>query len=101
MSNFEVRYDELKKRADQLSEMNERFKTMINSLSEKEASLNNMWEGEARDQFHSAFTSDYNQMLVFNETVAKYVAALRQIADTYEQKEQANINLASTRSYNH
>ena len=99
MSNFEVNYEELNKKADQLNEMNDRFKTMISGLQEKEASLNSMWEGEARDQFHNAFMSDVNQMNVFHDTVVKYVAALRKIAQMYKQQEMANLNIARTRSY--
>lgn len=99
MSGFEVNYEELYRRADQLDEMNNRFKSMISSLSEKEASLNSMWEGEARDQFHSAFMSDLNQMNVFHSTVVKYVAALRKIAQMYNQQEMANLDIARTRTY--
>ena len=58
-----------------------------------------MWEGEARDTFHQAFTRDKQQMDVFHQLIAQYVQALLEIAARYEQAEARNREIASARNY--
>ncbi len=99
MSYFEVTSTEVKNKASLLMELNQKFRTCVTELSEKEVELNSMWEGEANVAFHNAFTSDKNQMDTFNQLIDRYVEALNEIASKYAIAESRAIQLASGRSY--
>ena len=99
MSFFQVTPRELRNKAGKISELNSRFKAKQQELTEQESALCGMWEGEARDTFHQAFTRDKQQMDVFHQLIAQYVQALLEIAARYEQAEARNREIASARSY--
>ena len=58
-----------------------------------------MWEGDAKTAFHTAFTNDKTQMDNFYNLMEQYIITLENIATEYENKEMANAQIASTRSY--
>ena len=58
MSDFTVSINDLKVKVDTLRQLNAQFKSQVGELEATEANLNGMWEGEAKDTFHNAFTSD-------------------------------------------
>ena len=58
-----------------------------------------MWEGEANDAFHNAFTRDKVQMDNFYNAIQQYAAVLDNIAAKYEAAEATNTNTATTRTY--
>ena len=99
MSFFEVTSGEVRNKANQLSELNQQFRTKAVDLSEKEGSLISMWEGDAKMKFHQAFTHDKAQMDTFNQLIDRYVEALLTIAQKYEEAERRAAELASSRSY--
>ena len=99
MSFFQVTAAELRKKAEQLKGLNSRFKTGTDSLQATEQTLKSMWEGEANDAFHTAFTRDKSQMDEFHAVIEQFIEALLIIAAKYETAENKNIQIAATRSY--
>jgi WXG100 family type VII secretion target len=86
-------------KANELKNLNSRFKSQYESLKTTESALNGMWEGEAKTAFHTAFTSDITQMSNFYNAIERYVQTLQQIAAEYEKAEGKNVSTASTRKY--
>lgn len=99
MANFKVTTSVLKSQADELIELNGRFKSSVEKLVTSEASLNSMWDGEANDAFHAAFLNDKGKMDEFYNLIMQYIERLRTIAIRYEQAEQTNTEIASSRTY--
>jgi WXG100 family type VII secretion target len=99
MSFFQVTAAELKKKAEQLKGLNSRFKTGVDTLESTEQSLRTMWEGEANDTFHTAFTRDKGQMDQFHAVIEQFIEALLIIAAKYEAAESKNTSIAATRTY--
>lgn len=69
MSFFQVTSSELRSRAGQLSDLNAQFRAKAAQLGEQEAALCTMWEGQAKDAFHQAFTRDRQQMDAFHQLI--------------------------------
>ncbi len=99
MAEIKVTAAQLKAKAGDLQQLNETFKTRVNSLEETETALAGMWEGEAKDAFHKAFTSDKTQMNNFYNAIAQYVRVMEEIAARYAQAEAVNVNTATSRTY--
>ena len=99
MAFFQVTAAELRKKAEQLKGLNSRFRSGVDSLKTAEQGLKAMWEGEANDSFHNAFTRDKGQMDQFHQAIERYIEALLIIAAKYEEAENKNIATASTRNY--
>ena len=58
-----------------------------------------MWEGQAKDAFHQAFLRDRQQMDAFILLIERYIQALLEIANRYEQAENRNREIAAARKY--
>lgn len=99
MSEIQVTTAQLRAKAEELRNLNSKFSTQVEELASEENSLNSMWEGEAKDAFHTAFNNDKTQMETFHAEVEKYVNALEQIIQKYEDAERKNASTASMRSY--
>ena len=99
MALIKVTASQLKSQAEQLKSLNVRFREATGKLQETELALKSMWEGEANDAFHKAFSSDKVQMDNFYNAIEMYVAKLQTIAQKYEQAEQINTNTGNTRTY--
>ncbi len=97
MSMFRVSSAELRQKADQLEQMNAQFKASVEALSTQEQSLATMWEGEAQKAFRTAFNNDRQQFDNFYNGIAKYIQALRDAAQQYDQAEAKNVATAQTR----
>lgn len=97
MSMFRVSSGELRQKAQQLEQMNAQFKTAVESLSNQEQNLATMWEGEAQKAFRTAFNNDRQQFMNFYNGIAKYIQALQDAAQQYEQAEAKNLSTAQTR----
>lgn len=85
--------------ANSLSEYNQNFNSQVQKLQESESALNSMWDGQANDAFHAAFTSDKEYMTQFFNLVNKYCEALDNIAAEYEKAESLNLDTACKRSF--
>ena len=99
MSDFTVSINDLKMKVDALRQLNAQFKGQVSELEETEAGLNVMWEGEAKETFHNAFTSDRTQMNNFYNAVEVYAQRLEAIAARYAKAEASNVEIASERTY--
>lgn len=98
MSEFRVTASQLRQKAQELSQLNSSLNTEISNLQQSESNVCSMWEGEAKNAFHTAFTQDKTGMDNFKQAIDSYVQALNQIADSYERAEQQNVQIATTRS---
>ena len=98
MSQFRVTASELRSKSEELTNLNTSFKNAVENLVNSEGSLNTMWEGEAKDAFHNAFTGDKAKMDQFAALIEKYVTTLQTIATKYETTERQNTSIASQRS---
>lgn len=99
MSSITVTASQLKSSADQLESLNQQFKAAVESLEGQEQSVCGMWEGEAKQTFHNAFTRDKGNMQMFYNNIQKFIATLRNAAIKYEQAEAQSTQIASQRSY--
>lgn len=99
MADFRVSINDLKTKVDSLRQLNSQFKSQVADLESTEASLNGMWEGQARETFHQAFNSDKVQMDNFYNAIEVYAQRLEAIAAKYAQAEAESVELASSRSY--
>lgn len=99
MANITVNTSTITNKAGELKTLNSSLKTQIEELTSTESALNSMWEGNANDAFHKAFTQDINQMNEFYNAIEKYITSLQEIVSVYEKAENANLNTANTRSY--
>ncbi|MBS6645294.1 MAG: WXG100 family type VII secretion target [Clostridiaceae bacterium] len=99
MSAFSVTASELRRKADDLTGLNNRLKSEIGTLEGYEGQLASMWEGQAQAAFRNAFNNDKGQMNAFASAIDQYVTALLNIAAKYEQAEQKNQEIASSRTY--
>lgn len=86
-------------KAGELKTLNSSLKKQIDELVATENSLNSMWDGDANDAFHKAFSQDVVQMNNFYNAIEKYISSLQEIVSTYEKAESANLNTANQRSY--
>ena len=97
MSYFKVSSQELRNKAGELQQLNTNFKNQVEALVNSEQTLASMWEGEAQQAFRTAFNNDRQKFGEFATGIAKYVQALRDAAQKYEQAEAKNVNTAKTR----
>lgn len=99
MAELSVIIAELKSKADELDGLNQQFLSQVQSLEDTEGALNGMWEGDARTQFHTAFTNDSVQMHNFYNAIAQYVSTLQSAVTMYQQAESQNVEIATERHY--
>lgn len=99
MAEIKVTATTLRQRAQELTQLNNSLNNQISRLESAESSVCSMWEGEAKNEFHKAFTHDKAAMVQFKQAIDKYVQALLQIAQKYEQAERTNSQTASNRTY--
>lgn len=99
MAEFFVTSATLEAKASELETFNNNLKELIDQLGTNEEALSGMWEGEARNAFHSAFGRDKNQVYAFYNAIASYVNALRTIAKEYNKAEATNVQTATRRTY--
>lgn len=81
---------ELETQANELLGMKSNLKCEVDYLAKLENSLSQMWEGPARDEFHTYFTKDYNQMIQFYNLIEQYAKTLLNIAAEYDKAETAS-----------
>ncbi|MBS6395739.1 MAG: WXG100 family type VII secretion target [Clostridiales bacterium] len=99
MALIRVTAAQLRMKAEELTELNNGLKTNVSELEACEQNLGSMWEGQAKDAFHTAFGNDKIQMTNFSMLIDRYVAALLSIAAKYEQAESQNAETAAVRKY--
>lgn len=99
MALIRVTAAQVRTTANSLREYNQNFNGQVQKLQESEGALNSMWDGQANDAFHTAFTNDKEYMTQFFNLINKYCEALDNIAAEYEKAESLNLDTASKRSF--
>ncbi len=99
MAIIRVSANELKARAEQLYMENESLKSKTAEFEAAAQALAAQWEGEARDAFINACNMDKEQMDNFTAVIENFYQALLYIVKQYEEVEEQNLNIATTRSY--
>ena len=99
MAEIKATAAEIRKKADELRQLNTQFKQKVEALAGSEQNLTSMWEGPAKESFHRAFSNDRSQMDNFNATINQDAAALDTIAAEYDKRESMNVNIANQRNY--
>ena len=98
MAEIRVTPSVLRQKADELKTLNAKFKTEVDTMIGNEQRLSDMWEGEARNAFHTAFNNDRQKMDRFYQNIELYVQALLANAQKYEEAESKNTSTATTRN---
>lgn len=99
MSEFSINPREVKNKVDELTDLNRQLKSEVAELTQIEEELVGMWEGDARDMFHGAYTSDKGQMDNFTNVIDLFARTLDAIAAKNIQTEAMNVETAQTRNY--
>lgn len=99
MAMIRVTSAQLTAGASDLKNLNSSFKNAVNQLQNTEQALTAMWEGEAKEAFHSAFNQDKIQMDNFFNAIEVYVQRLEAAAVRYRNAENQNVNTANERKY--
>lgn len=99
MAEIRVTAAEVRRKAEELRNLNSQFQSKVDELTNDEQSLAAMWEGDAKTAFHTAFNNDKTQWDAFHSLIEQYAVALDNIATEYDNKEAANASIASTRNY--
>ena len=98
MAEFQVTASTLKQKAEELSTLNNNFAKKVEELMASEKSLSGMWEGQAKEAFENAFTTDAGKMNQFKAAVDEYYSRLLTIVSQYEQAESKNVSVGTTRT---
>lgn len=99
MALIRVTAAQLRAKAEELTGFNTSLKSNVSELESCEQNLVGMWDGQAKEAFHQAFSNDKIQMTNFSTLIEKYVNTLLTIASKYEQAESINTETAATRTY--
>lgn len=99
MAMIQVTSQRLRSAAENLQNLNGQLKAKAAELAGKEQALCQMWEGAAKNAFHTAFDRDSQQMETFYGLINQYIQALLEIAQRYEQAEARNAEIARNRTY--
>ena len=97
-TSFRVTPAQLSQQAQELQSLNERFKTEVTAMTEKEQALSGMWEGEARNAFHNAYATDAEKFANFYNGINRFAEALLEVAKRYAEAETAAASQANTRT---
>lgn len=99
MSEIRVSFQELRNKADELKTMNEQLRSALETLDTQEGTLLLMWEGDAKNAFHTAYTSDRGQMESLCSVIDQFYNFIIYMISSYLQVELLNQDIAQTRTY--
>lgn len=97
MAEIKVTLRELRSKADTLEQLNRRFRSEVEKMTGYEAELAKMWDGDAQKVFRTEFNKDKEKMERFARNIDKYIEALREDAQKYEDAETRATNIATQR----
>ena len=98
MAKFSVVTSELTQKAEALRNLNNTFKQQIDSLTEAEQNCCAQCKGPSIDKFNEQYQKDAEQFRLFYEGIEKFVQALEAEVREYEEKENINLDQATTRT---
>lgn len=98
MAYFQVTSADLRRKAEELKGLNQRFTQEEENLNGCHNALNSMWEGETKESFSREFNKDRTRMDAFKNAINQYTEALLSIAASYEDAENKNLSIVGSRS---
>lgn len=87
----------LRSKAEELRNLNERFKNEVSGLNDREKQLLTMYEGDASKAFDTEFQKDKQKFDIFYAGINQYIQRLLDSADAYDRAEAQNLSVAQTR----
>lgn len=99
MGLIRVTSSELRNAEAELTALNAQLKNEAEEFINGANALGATWEGETKEAFMHAATSDKQQMDNFMDLIARYCTAIEDIAVMYDQAETENTSIASARNY--
>lgn len=84
----------LRKKADELQQMNQQLIKALEELSSQEQTLASQWEGDAQQAFRTSFQQDMQKFQEFVKGISEYATALITIAKEYDIAEDRNVQVA-------
>lgn len=97
MSQLKVTADKLRTAKSQLDRQNSQLESQINTLKQVQKRLTSMWQGDANTAFDNVFNKDVQQFDRFRNLIKEYGNVLQRAAQTYDEKERKNVEIASKR----
>lgn len=95
-SRIRVTSTELRRVANQLSQLNSQFKSSVTNLRSSEQSLAGMWSGDAQKAFRKAFNDNATKFDQFYQGIQEYIQRLEAAAKAYDDTEARNVSIAPT-----
>lgn len=92
-----VTTSELRRRAEELRNLNERFNKEVDALNDRERQLMTMFEGDASKAFNQQFQIDKGKFFTFYNGINQYIQRLLDAAEAYDRAEAQNVSIANTR----
>lgn len=97
MSRTVISTQEVRRTITELTQLSCEVKNKIGDLLEQQQTLSSQWKGDASDAFASAFQRDHAQWIRFAQVLDSYIETLQNICNSYEQAEQRNLEIISSR----
>ena len=87
MAEIKVTPAVLRQKSEELQTGVKNLAQKMNELQERENSLSGMWQGAAKDSFHNAFMTSYNECQPFFQELQRFIVKLDETAKQYEMAE--------------
>lgn len=98
MAELRITPAEVRKKVEELRNLNNQFKTKVEALQSSENTLVSMWEGDSRNEFHNKFTIERGKLDNFYAGIEQYATALYNISVEHDNKENSNVTIAQSLS---
>ena len=97
MSQLKVTSAKLRSAKSQLDNQNKQLESQIQTLQQVQKRLTSMWQGDANTAFDNVFNKDIQQFATFRNLIRDYGTVLERAAQTYDDKDRKNVEIASKR----
>ena len=97
MSQLKVTSAKLREVKGKLDSHNRKLESQITTLKQVQHRLTKMWDGDANTAFDNVFNKDIQQFATFRNLIRDYGTVLERAAQTYDDKERKNVEIASNR----
>lgn len=87
MAEIKVTPSVLRNNAEELQNEAKNLSQKMDELQDRENQLSTMWQGDAKDSFHEAFMTSYNECQPFFQELQRFIAKLEETAEKYEKVE--------------
>ena len=80
---------------DDLTRLNQDFRTKAADIDSEHSQLVTKWEGDASDAFENHYRAERSNFENFATAIDEYIAGLREILSSYENAESRNVQIGS------